>query len=219
MEQLLPQQRAVPVPPRPVHAPRVGSNDWRSGLPTLTGAMVTLRELQTADAPALFAALSTAEVAKFISPPPTSVEGFERFIEWTRNQRAAGQYVCFAVTARGSDQAIGLFQVRSLETDFGTAEWGFALASEFWGTGMFMDGAQLVVDFAFDVIGVRRLEARAVVKNGRGNGALRKLGAVPECVLRRSFMRHGQYYDQWLWTILSDEWRDLRWRWVSATVH
>ncbi|MDE3153994.1 MAG: GNAT family N-acetyltransferase, partial [Acidobacteriota bacterium] len=52
-----------------------------------------------------------------------------------------------------------------------------------------------------------RLEARAAVRNGRGNGALRKLGAVQEGVLRRSFLRHGEYLDQVLWTILADEWR------------
>ena len=42
---------------------------------------------------------------------------------------------------------------------------------------MFMDGARMVVDFAVETLGVRRLEARAAVANGRGNGALRKLGA------------------------------------------
>jgi len=216
MERLPYQQRNVRVPPRPLNAPRVASNDWHSGLPTLTGAKVTLRELQMTDAPALFAAMSTEEVARFISPPPTTVVGFERFIEWTLRQRALGQYVCFAVIPRGSDQAIGLFQVRSLEPDFASAEWGFALASEFWGTGVFMDGAQLVLDFAFDVIGVWRLEARAVVKNGRGNGALRKLGAMREGILRRSFLRHGEHFDQALWTILSHEWRDSRRGWFPA---
>ena len=84
------------------------------------------------------------------------------------------------------DTAIGIFQVRQLEPGFATAEWGFAIGSAFWGTGMFLDGAQLVVNFAFDVIGTHRLEARAAVKNGRGNGALRKLGATQEGVLRRS---------------------------------
>jgi ribosomal-protein-serine acetyltransferase len=45
------------------------------------------------------------------------------------------------------------------------------------------------------------------VANGRGNGALRKIGAVQEGVLRRSFLRDGQYHDQVLWSILAEEWR------------
>ena len=119
----------------------------------------------------------------------------------------------------GSDTAVGIFQVRSLEPAFGTAEWGFALASEFWGTGMFVDGAKLVVDFAFDVLGAHRLEARAALKNGRGNGALRKLGAVQEGVLRRSFLRNGEYLDQALWTILQDEWLQAKTVWGSPVIH
>ena len=65
------------------------------------------------------------------------------------------------------------------------------MGSQFWGTGMFAEGARLVLDFAFDVVGANRLEARAAVANGRGNGALRKLGAVQEGMLRRSFQRNG----------------------------
>jgi RimJ/RimL family protein N-acetyltransferase len=194
-------------------------NDWRTGLPTLTGSMVTLRELRMDDAPALFAALTTEEVMRFISPPPTSVDGFERFIAWTHRQRAAGQYVCFAVVPRGSDIAIGLFQVRSLEADFGSAEWGFAIADDFWGTGVFVDGAKLVVQFAFDTIGSHRLEARAAVLNGRGNGALRKIGATREGVLRKSFLRNGEYLDQSLWTILAEDWRDAKATWGSPVIH
>src|SRR5690348_5280622 len=132
------------------------TTDWRNGLPVMVGATVTLRELQVSDAPSLFAMLTTEEVARFISPPPSTIEGFERFIAWTLRQRAAGTYACFAVTLAGYDTAIGIFQVRETEPGFGTAEWGFALGSAFWGTGVFTRGAELVLQFAFDTIGVHR---------------------------------------------------------------
>jgi RimJ/RimL family protein N-acetyltransferase len=181
-------------------------DDWRNGLPALTGSLVTLRELRESDAQSLFVAMTNDEVTRFISPPPATVEGFEKFIAWTHRQRAAGQYACFAIVPRGSDVAVGLFQIRSLEPSFGTAEWGFALASEFWGTGMFGDGARLAISFAVAVLGAHRLEARASMGNGRGNEALRKIGAVREGILRKSFLRHGELHDQALWTILAEEW-------------
>jgi RimJ/RimL family protein N-acetyltransferase len=188
----------------------VVSSDWRSGLPALSGRQVVLREMRISDAASLFALLTTEEVARFISPPPTTVDGFERFIAWTHRQRAAGTYACFAVTLKGFDTAIGIFQVRQLEPDFGTAEWGFAIGSPFWGTGVFQDGAELVLEFVFDTIGVHRLEARAAVQNGRGNGALLKVGAVQEGVLRKSFLRDGRYLDQVLYAIVEDDWRGSR---------
>jgi [ribosomal protein S5]-alanine N-acetyltransferase len=186
----------------------ITSSDWRQHLPVLHGRRVTLRELRASDAAPLFALLSTEEVARFISPPPTTVEGFARFIAWTLRQRANGTYACFAVTLAGHDTAIGIFQVRETEPGFSTAEWGFALGSAFWGSGLFQEGAELVLRFAFDTVGVHRLEARAALKNGRGNGALRKVGAVQEGVLRRSFLRNGEYLDQALYSIVDDDWRE-----------
>lgn len=202
-------------------AASVVSSDWRQQLPVMTGRLVRLRELRPSDAASLFSLLTTDEVARFISPPPTTVDGFERFIAWTIRQRAAGTYACFAVTIVGDDTAIGIFQVRQTEPGFSTAEWGFAVGSAFWGTGVFADGAGLVLKFAFDTLGVHRLEARAALRNGRGNGALRKLGAVQEGVLRKSFLRNGEYLDQALYAIVDEDWRASQsvWRTNSVVVH
>ncbi len=182
------------------------TSDWREGLPVLRGKGITLRELRVSDAASLLALLTSEEVTRFISPPPTTIEGFERFILWAQRERQAGRYVCFAVVPDGYDTAVGLFQVRQLDPMFDTAEWGFAIGAEFWGSGLFVKGAELVIDFSFEVVGAHRLEARAAVQNGRGSGALRKIGAIQEGILRKSFLRGGKYLDQALWTILDEDW-------------
>jgi RimJ/RimL family protein N-acetyltransferase len=191
-------------------ASEIVTSDWHSSLPVLTGMQVVLRELRASDAASLFAMLTSEEVSRFISPPPTTIDGFERFIAWTLREREAGKYVCYAVTIKGYDTAIGIFQVRELEPCFSTAEWGFAIGSAFWGTGVFQESAELVMEFAFETLGVHRLEARAAVKNGRGNGALLKIGAVQEGLLRRSFLKNGEFVDQVLYAIVEDDWRDIR---------
>jgi ribosomal-protein-alanine N-acetyltransferase len=191
-------------------AAAVASSDWQGTLPVLSGSAVTLRELRTTDASSLFLLLTSEEVTRFISPPPSTVEGFERFIAWTHRQREAGSYACFAVTLKGHDTAIGLFQVRDLGIGFDTAEWGFAIGSPFWGTGTFEEAATLVLTFAFETLGIRRLEARAAVENGRGNGALRKIGAIPEGILRRTLPKGERFLDQLMYAILRDEWLAAR---------
>jgi RimJ/RimL family protein N-acetyltransferase len=190
--------------------------DWRQVLPVLTDGAVSLRELRTSDASALLDLLTTEEVARFISPPPTTVEGFEHFIGWAGRERAAGRYICFAVVPEGMDTAIGIFQVRQLDPAFTTAEWGFAIGQAFWGTGVFMSAARLTVDFAFETVGVHRLEARAAIANGRGNGALAKIGALREAILRRSFVRNGRRFDQALWSIVREDWRLAKAVWGLA---
>jgi RimJ/RimL family protein N-acetyltransferase len=220
MEKMLSQ----PLVDAPEEQPRPNaltiSSEWQRGLPTLSADDVVIRDLRADDAESLFALLTAEEVSRFISPPPPSPEGFERFIAWADLQRAAGANVCFAVTLRGFDTAIGIFQVRQLDLNFRTAEWGFAIGSPFWGTGVFERSAELVLDFAFDVLGVHRLEARAAVLNGRGNGALVKLGAVQEGILRRSLHLQGEHLDQVLYAILAEDRRDrARTRSALVQVH
>lgn len=215
MNQMRTLPLTLPTHPRPRQAPVL---DWRASLPVLTGRHVRLRELRPADAAALLAAVSPDEVSRFISPQPGSVGAVEGFIGWAGAERRAGRAVCFAVTTLAGDEVIGMFQVRALEASFATAEWGFVLGSGHWGKGYFLDAATLIVDFAFDVLGARRLEARAAVANGRGNAALRKLGAVQEGVLRRSFLRDGRLHDQVLWSILNDEWREARTLWGARVL-
>jgi ribosomal-protein-alanine N-acetyltransferase len=182
---------------------------WTNGLPVFTNQRMLLRELVKTDAATLLSVLRTEEVARFISPPPTTPAGFEKFIQWAISERHAGRQMMFGMVPEGHDQAVGLVQVRATAPDFSVAEWGFAVGSPFWGTGLFLASARTTIDFAFRHTGVNRLEARAAVANGRGNGALRKLGAVREMVLRGSFLKDGRYLDQNLWSIVANDWYQL----------
>jgi RimJ/RimL family protein N-acetyltransferase len=183
---------------------------WRQAVPVLTGEHCALRELQQEDARGLLAMLAAPEVARFISPPPSTVERFAWFIDWSRREREGGRYLAFALVPHAHSSPVGLLQLRQLEPEFRTAEWGVAIASEYWGAGLFLDAARLLLDFAFTELGVHRLEARAALANGRGQAAMRKLGAVQEGVLRRSLATaDGQRLDQVLWSVLADEWPRL----------
>ena len=190
--------------------------DWTSGLPVLQGRKMMLRELVKTDALSLLSMLSTEEVAKFISPPPTTPQGFEKFVQWAQREREAGNQFTFGMVPEGCEHAVGLVQVRAIAPRFSVAEWGFALGSPFWGTGIFLAGARMTLDFAFQNTAVNRLEARAVVQNGRGNGALRKLGAVQEGVLRGSLLKDGKYLDQIMWSIVAQDWFQAKAVWNAV---
>jgi ribosomal-protein-alanine N-acetyltransferase len=189
-------------------APNAG---WSDGLPTLTGKLVTLRELAATDGSVLLPLVSAPEVARFLSPPPQSLERFAGFIETTLVERRAGRYAAFAIVPHGSDAPVGVVQIRQLEPGFRTAEWGIAVGSEWWGRGVFQDVGELVLAFAFGTLNVHRLEARVAARNARGNGAVEKLGGVAEGLLRSSLqVADGTRLDQVLWSWLADEWRHRR---------
>ena len=161
-----------------------------------------LRELQISDAPWLLSLLSTEEVSRFISPPPTTVEGFEAFVRWSHKKRAAGSYVCFGIVPAGYDHAVGIFQIQCTPGEL--PEWGFAMGSSFWGTGLFVEGAEAVLDFAFGGMGLQMVGARAATENLRGNAALQKLGAVRQGVIPNGLVLADRTYDQYYWTLSAD---------------
>jgi RimJ/RimL family protein N-acetyltransferase len=180
--------------------------NWRAGLPTLAGERVTLRELRASDASTMYAELTTPEAAKFMWSPPPNVVAFERFIEWTHKERASGKYICFGVVPQGEEHACGVFELRQLQPGFLRGELGFVIAPRFWGKGIFLEGAHLLLDFAFRTVKVHRIEARAAVDNERGNAAIIKLGAKREGTLQDAFWSQDHFVDQYLYAILATSW-------------
>jgi ribosomal-protein-alanine N-acetyltransferase len=174
---------------------------WRDGLPLLEGTQVTARELRASDAIALHAIATDPEVARFSWPAPPHADAVRKFIGRATAERLAERYICFGIVCRRTGMLAGLFELRRMQPDFFRAETGFFLAPRFWGHGVFGDAAALVYNFAFDVVGVSRIEARTAVENVRGNAALEKAGFRFEGRLRDAFVHDGRYADQNLWAI------------------
>lgn len=209
LEQVAVETREVaevePAAPAPSRASPGPVAPWCHRVPELQGVGVTLRELRDSDAEPLVRLVTTPDVGRYILPPPGTLEGFRRFIGWAHEERREGRYVCLGVVPDACDHAVGIFQLHRVDQVFNIAEWGFVLGRPYWGTGLFQESARLFLDFTFDTVGVRRLEARAAQANVRANGALRKLGAAREGSMKRSFLLGGEYHDDYLWSMLADD--------------
>src|ERR1051325_2667291 len=175
--------------------------DWRRRVPRLQSEIVTLRELRLHDAAALAHHLCDPRVRHHLAPGPTSLIEFRRFIVWARTQRRAGALVCFSVVPAKRAQPVGIMQLWSADPAFATAEWGFALGYDHWGSGLFEAAADLLLQFAFCTAGVTRLEALTAASNDRANGALRKLAATPIRATAASGRRAKD--DPIIWSVLA----------------
>ena len=128
-------------------------------IPVLKSKHGTLRQLEPGDAVSLARLLGTAEIQEFQPTAPTTPHAFSHYIRWTRRQERIGRHLSFGVVPHGLRSAVGVFQIWPIESQFWTAEWGFALGRPYWGTGLFLESAEQVVDYAIQTLGVHRLEA------------------------------------------------------------
>lgn len=181
--------------------------NWRDALPALTSPAVTLREPVRDDALALLTALPDGELDRVIADPPVaSAFGFESLIDRLQRARRNGTMATWAIVPAEGGAAIGLIGFKSLDHG-GTIMEGVALmAEEFRGSGLFQSAARLVLACAFEQMRVHRIEFRVDLRNGRANGALRKLGALQEGVLRRARFTEDDAHDQVLWAMLASDW-------------
>ena len=185
---------------------QAGVFNWRFELPVLSGRLVTLREPTYADGDSLLAVLAQPDATRFDLDEPPVPAAVRSLIDRAMRDRGAGVAFTYAVTFTANEKVVGLLQVRALDPIFETAAWECTLLPDVRGTGVFWEAAHLVGSFTFASAGASRLEARVDVGSGRSNAAMRKIGAVPEGILRRSGRRGHEFVDQMLWAVLKDAW-------------
>jgi len=180
---------------------------WSEQVPPLRGDLTTLREIAVSDVSALFTLFSDPAIFAYTAPPPPTLAKFAGFVVWSQEQRAQGRGLCFGVVPEGMTTAVGILQVRSLDSTSSSAEWGFVLSAHFWSTGVFFDAANLLVEFAFTAMGIDRLQARIALRNRRAHAAVRRLGAWPESTLETVSPAGIPRDPQVVWTLREDDWR------------
>ncbi len=181
------------------------STSWRTEFPRLSTGRVTLREPAAQDLRALVDLLAVADASRF-GLDEVSTLAVLTWIERAVKERRAGVSFAFVITHDASSTPVGLVQVRRLDAAFESAECEGTLLPSVRGSGVFLDAARLLESFVFGTVGAHRLEVRAPVHSGRASGALRKLGAVEEGILRRSARLGSDYVDQMLWSLLKEDW-------------
>ena len=162
-------------------------------LPVLAQDDVCLREVRVSDAAALQALFAQPDVAAHLDPPPATSADFGSWIRLSQSRRADRRAACYTLLT-GNQEVSGLFMALRLEGE-NRAEIGFAMSPALWGTGVFQKAVNLYLDFLFNQWGVTTLIGKTLVRNVRGVGAMRKLGAK---VVEES-IRNGQ--PEYIWTL------------------
>ena len=192
--------------------------DWKKALPTLVSRQVALRELSLSDLAPLIELLSLPDATRFGVEDADVDVAARQIIERASRERAAGLSATFAITIASSRAVAGVIYARQLDPAFEAAECDGAILPAHRGGGVFVESARLVGSFLFGSLGTHRIEVRVPLQAGRSNGALKKLGAVQEGVLRRALRRGDRYVDQVLWSMLKEDWGD-HWVPVAQRVH
>jgi [ribosomal protein S5]-alanine N-acetyltransferase len=166
---------------------------------------IHLSEFRPSDKPALIEGLNDRKIydATFRIPFPYTDADAEAFL--ARVAKATehhGQPAHFAI--RTSDDAlIGGCGLNELEIGKShRAEIGYWLAKPFWGRGIMSAVVSRLCQHAFEEFGLVKIIAHVVTHNPASARVLTKCGFVQEGLLRKHFLKDGQFLDVWLFAML-----------------
>ncbi|MFI2778908.1 GNAT family N-acetyltransferase [Streptomyces sp. ALB3] len=105
---------------------------------------------------------------------------------------------------------VGGVLFRIFEAETGNCEIGCWLEPAGQGRGLVNRASRTLIDWAFDVRGMHRVEWVASAANTRSVAAAERLGMTREGVLREAYPYRGKRHDQEIWAVLASEWRKGR---------
>jgi len=177
----------------------------------LVGRVVELRVTTSADAPELFAALDHDAVWSHVRGRPANVDDMQQLIadgvttptwcRWTLRLRVPlEQFDVGAVVGTSSFLETSPVDART--------EIGFtAYTPGVWGTAVNPETKLLLLRYAFETLGMGRVQLKTDIRNVRSQQAIARLGATYEGVLRRYQRRSdGSVRDTVLFSITAEEW-------------
>lgn len=164
--------------------------------PTLRTARLTLRAFGHADAADLYAIYADPAVARYGAHPPwTALDQAHAKIDQILDDYRSGSGLRLAVVLDGDGPVIGAVSVHHFEPDSRRCELGYALASAHWGRGYAGEAVAALVDYAFDVLDMNRLEADIDPRNAASARVLERLGFQREGYLPERWIVNGETAD------------------------
>jgi RimJ/RimL family protein N-acetyltransferase len=179
-------------------------------VPDLRDDVVALRPWRESDVPANLDAFSDPTVQRFSYPradPYTEADALAYVIDATRAWEA-GTGAEFACVAPDDDAAIlGGASIYDIETEWRRASTGYWLAPRARGQGIATRAVRLLAGWAFDDLGIERLQLTCGPDNLASQRVAERAGFTREGVLRSQLPFKGQRRDTVVFSLLPTEFR------------
>jgi ribosomal-protein-alanine N-acetyltransferase len=135
---------------------------------------------------------------------PKTPEEFRDLLSRARKPAQQSFFICLIETG----ELVGVINLNQIVRGlFQSAYLGYYAFQPFAGAGYMTEGLSLVLDQAFDSLGLNRLEANVQPRNKRSSRLISRLGFRLEGFSPRYLKIGGRWCDHERWAVLADEWK------------
>lgn len=153
-------------------------------------------------------ALNEPEIWTYSLIQANSPEKLKIYIEMALEGRKNKNAYAFSVFDKETNQYAGSTRFYDIQNENASLQLGYTwYGKDFQGTGLNKNCKYLLLEFAFEMLKMERVEFRADNDNLRSINAMKSIGCVAEGVLRsNTFKPNGERRDSIVLSILKEEW-------------
>ncbi|PKQ15393.1 MAG: hypothetical protein CVT67_09660 [Actinobacteria bacterium HGW-Actinobacteria-7] len=177
--------------------------------PELTDGTISLRAWSLDDVPVVHRMVQDPEIPRFLSIPPNhTIENVSKWIAGRDADLATGRSVSLAITDVGDGRLLGSVSLELSCADDAIGEIGYWIAAEERGRGIASAAVTLIEGWAFETLGLGRLEITTHPENQTSQRVALANGFREEGVLRAYRLHHGKRVDLVMFSKLPGDTRD-----------
>lgn len=170
---------------------------------------VTLRNLEPADAPLIFAYRSLPEVRQFQCWGTDTQEEIERYVRRgaETSPGTPGVWYQLGIVRESDKQLIGDCGLHVLESEPQQAEIGIALSPAYQGQGYATEAMRALLEYFFVSLGKHRVIGSVDPRNANSIKLLQRVGMRQEAHFVKSLWFRGEWVDDLIFAMLDVEWQ------------
>jgi RimJ/RimL family protein N-acetyltransferase len=176
--------------------------------PTLTRGRVLLRPVSVDDVPGLLDLLADTESGRLTGTHAEFDEATAR--RWYASRGDQDDRLDLAIVERATGEYAGEVVLNDLDRDNRSCGFRIGLRPGFQDRGLGSEATRLVVDYAFQTLGLRRVSLEVYAFNPRARRVYEKAGFVYEGTRRDALLWDGEWFDAIEMAILSTDPRPSR---------
>ncbi len=165
-----------------------------------------LRKMKIEDAPKLFEIWSDPNVTKYMNIHRfTNVNEAIEMITFLNGLAEVNKAIRYSIFQRETNEIIGSCGFNSFDLENCKTEIGYDIAKPYWGNGYAPESITVLVESAFNVLNLNRVEAKVEPENINSIKVLQKLGFTYEGTLRQSEKSKGKFIDLAIYSKLKSD--------------
>ena len=174
--------------------------------PVLYTDRLTLRRMQKSDYEDMFDYCKSKELTKYLTWHPHPDKGYtHKYLSYVQSKYRTGEFFDWAVVYEG--RMIGTCGFTTLSEEHLNGEIGYVISEKYQNMGLATEAVKRVIEFGFDVLGLRRIEAHYMVGNDASRRVMEKAGMTFEGIQRDSMYVKGRYVSVGICSVLKTEYK------------